>query len=107
MQSISNQKKILSGPRNLKDGLWDLHIPSTSNAASNQSTLHQANAIIMKDKSKTELAQYLHAAAGYPVLNTFIQAIKRATSFHGQVSNQYCSKNIYQNQWQQQKAIYT
>ena len=53
------------------------HIPSTSNAASNQSTLHQANAIIRKDKYKTELAQYLHAAAVYPVLSTFIQAIKK------------------------------
>ena len=74
---LQPKNKILSGPRNLKDGLWDLHIPSTSNAASNQSTLHQANAITRKDKSKTELAQYLHAAAGYPVLSTFIQASKK------------------------------
>ena len=71
------KNKILSGPRNLKDGLWELHIPSTSNTASDQSTLHQANEIIRKDESKTELAQYFHAAAGYPVLSTFIQAIKK------------------------------
>ena len=71
------KNRILSGPRNLKDGLWDLYIPSTSSAASNKSTLHQANAIIRKDESKTELAQYLHAAAGYPVLGTFIQEIKK------------------------------
>ena len=74
---LQPKNKILSGPRNLKGGLWNLHILSTSNAASNQSTLHQANAIIRKDKSKTELAQYLHAAAGYPVLRTFIHAIKK------------------------------
>ena len=74
---LQPKNKILSVPRNLKDGLWDLHIPSTSNAASNQSTLHQDNAIIRKDKSKTELAQYLHAAGVYPVLITFIQAIKK------------------------------
>ena len=74
---LQPKNKILSGPRDIKDGLWDLHIPSTSNAASNQSTLHQYNAIIRKDKYKTELAQYLYAAAGYPVLSTFIQAIKK------------------------------
>ena len=71
------KNRILSGPRNLKDGLWDLHIPSTSSAASNQSTLHQANTIIRKDKSKTKIEKYLHAAAGYPVISTFIQAIKK------------------------------
>ena len=49
---IQPKNKILSGPRNLKDGIWYLHIPSSSNAASNQSTLHQANANIRKDKSK-------------------------------------------------------
>ena len=74
---LQPKNKILSGPRNLKDGIWDLHSPSTSNSASNQSTLRQANAIIRKDKSKTELAQYLHAAAGYPFLSTFIQEIKK------------------------------
>ena len=78
MQSISNQKiNFLSGTRNLKDGLWDLHIPSSSSAAYNQNTLHQANAIISKDKSKTKLAQYLYAAILYPALGTFIQTIKK------------------------------
>ena len=74
---LQPKNKISSGPRNLKDGFWDLHITSTSNAASNQSTMYQANAITRKDKSKTKLAQYLHAVAGYQVLCTFILAIKK------------------------------
>ena len=43
VKHLQSKNKILSGLRNLKDGLWDLHITSTSNAASNQSTMYQAN----------------------------------------------------------------
>ena len=74
---LQPNNKILTGPRNLTDGLWDLHIPATNCAASTSGTNHQANAIIRKDKTKTELAQYLHAAAGYPVMSTFSQVIKK------------------------------
>ena len=74
---LQPNNKILTGPRNSTDGLWDLHIPATNCAASTPGTNHQANAIIRKDKTKTELAQYLHAAAGYPVISTFSQAIKK------------------------------
>ena len=61
------------------DGLWDLHIPTY-----NHRTLqlppsvesHQINAIILKNQTKTELATYLHASAGFPAVSTFVQAIK-------------------------------
>jgi hypothetical protein len=38
--------------------------------------LHQLNAIIRKDQSKTQLVQYLHGCCGSPVLSTWKKAIK-------------------------------
>ena len=73
---IQPENKILSGPRNTNDGLWDIHVPSNTTTKSSTAE-HQANAIIKKDTSKKELAQYLHATAGYPVLSTFNTAIKK------------------------------
>ena len=70
MSVSKNGEKIMSGIRNTSDGLWDIKLPP---AASNQSI----NAIIRKDKSKTELASYLHACAGSPPISSFLRAIKK------------------------------
>ena len=64
-----NKKVILQGTRNKNDGLWDINV--------NQNTLqHKMNFVITKDKSKLELAQYLHAAAFSPAISTFQKAIQ-------------------------------
>ena len=35
---------------------------------------HQANIILRKDETKSEIANYYHAACGSPVLSTFLTA---------------------------------
>ena len=58
---------IITGNRNLHDGLWDIPFP-------NQNT-SKVNYVVTKDKTKYELAKYLHACAFSPSLHTFQQAI--------------------------------
>ena len=67
MNVSKNGKKILTGVRNLSDGLWDVKLQPNS---------LKINAIIRKDKSKVELAEYLHACAGSPPISSFLRAIK-------------------------------
>ena len=59
-----NNQKIISGTRNRTDGLWDVPFPTEKN-----------NYIITRDKSKTELAQFLHGCAFSPSVSTFQRAI--------------------------------
>ena len=75
MHILKDNKIILQGHRNFQDGLWDVQIPSVPPPP----PLYQkmdANYIITKDKSKTDLARYLHATAFSPSITTFIKAIK-------------------------------
>ena len=68
---------LLTGLRNHIDGLWDVpFLQHDLKQLSTKSNL-QLNYIIRKDKSKLELARYLHACAFSPVLSTFTKAIKR------------------------------
>lgn len=60
---------ILHGKRNWTDGLWDIKIPTTNTMSV------CANVIIRQDKTKYELATYLHGCAFSPVLGTFQKAI--------------------------------
>lgn len=71
--SFSNADLILHGQRNTTDGLWDVSM--SSNPTPSSTSLH-LNAIIRKDKTKTDLATYLHACAFSPTIPTFHQAIK-------------------------------
>ena len=66
---FKNGKIILSGNRNLTDGLWD--VPFKNNHIDN------INYIVTTDKNKSDLARYLHACAFSPVVSTFQQCIKR------------------------------
>ena len=59
---------LIVGKRNLKDGLWDIPFPLKP--------LQSANYVVTKDKTKYELARYLHACAFSPSLHTFTKAIK-------------------------------
>ena len=57
-----NNNLILQGSRNHVDGLWDVVLNSSKTSSNKNTNKTQLNYIITKDKSKTELAQYLHAA---------------------------------------------
>ena len=66
---------ILEGKRNHIDGLWDITLnqskPPTKHA------LPSVNAILCLDKTQSELAMFLHAAAGYLTKSSFINAINK------------------------------
>lgn len=66
---FKNNRCILKGYRNTKDGLWDVPFPSP------QPTVNKMSYIIRQDLNKTELAQYLHACAFSPSISTFQCAI--------------------------------
>ena len=59
--------KIIRGVRNWNDGLWDVHLPTQE---------QRLNMIVRKDKTKIELAEYLHKCAFSPSLPTFQRAIR-------------------------------
>ena len=67
-----NNTIILRGKRNFTDGLWDITIPTPDSLPT-----QFANVIIRQDKTKFELASYLHGCAFRPVLSTFQTAIRK------------------------------
>jgi hypothetical protein len=67
---------ILSGTCNPTDGLWDTPLPLTQARSKKQSFPQQANPIIRKDQTKTELAQHLYGCCGSPAVSTWKMAIK-------------------------------
>ena len=65
--------------------------------------LPQANVILRKDKTKSELADYFHACCLFPVLSTFITAIQRGhfSSWPGltvDLVTKHLTKNIHTEQ---------
>ena len=96
MEILKNQKVILRGTRsNTGDGLWDIPIPQRPDPKSTilkqiliqpeckevkkllKISNQTINVIIRKDKSKQELARYLHACCFSPTTNTLLAAIKK------------------------------
>lgn len=75
---FKDQKLLLTGYRNHRDGLWDVPLPQQplSSSLPNSKT-HSANVIIKKSTSKRDLAQYLHACVFSPCVRTFITAIQK------------------------------
>ena len=69
MSVSKDGEKIMEGVRNFNDGLWEI-------SATPQVINHKINAIICKDKLKSELASYLHACACSPPISSFIQAVE-------------------------------
>ena len=79
MKVLKDEKIILHGIRNQSDGLWDvpLHTPMKS--------IEKANAIINKNQSKQQLAEYYHRCCFSPNIRTFTEAIKMAILCLGQL----------------------
>ena len=74
----STNAPVLKGQRNETDGLWDVNLPSQQPlepASSPTQPKYSAHAVLNLNQTKSELARYLHAAAGCPTKSTFIQAI--------------------------------
>ena len=69
---IKNNKTLLEGERNKNDGLWDIQLKPNITPTQN----YKINYIVQKEKTKYELAQYLHACAFSPAVSTFQKAIK-------------------------------
>ena len=66
-----NNKKILQGPRNYTDGLWDINIPLQP-----KHTQQSMSVIIQKNKAKKDLIQFYHAACFSPSVTKFYKAVK-------------------------------
>ena len=65
---LKGKRLILKGNGNNKDGLWDIPISIT--------VRHHAIAIITKEKTNTELIQYLHGSCFSPTPRNFLKTIK-------------------------------
>ena len=63
---FKNNQLVLSGKRNKNDGLYDVPFPA-----------EKINYIITRDKSQTELAQFLHGCAFSPAISTFQTSINK------------------------------
>ena len=63
---FKNNQLVLSGTRNKNDGLYDVPFPE-----------QKMNFIITRDKSKTDLAQFLHGCAFLPAISTFQTSINK------------------------------
>ena len=80
MKVYKDDKIVLTGTRNLTDGLWDVSLTTVQLPASTTSSpspkRQVANVIIQKNQTTKDLARYLHAACGSPPISTFLKAIK-------------------------------
>ena len=75
---FKNFKLLLTGTRNLRDGLWDIPLlPSTQCQFHRAAQLiHRSNVIIPRNKSPRTLVQYFHAALFSPTKSTLVKAIR-------------------------------
>ena len=72
----SDKNTVFNGTRKTYDGLWDITIESSHPEPPLTATITKhADSILRLDKTRSELASYLHSATGYPTKSTFIQAI--------------------------------
>jgi hypothetical protein len=78
LKVFKSNECVLQGARNRTDGLWDISLPLPASASTPSAppAKPQANAIIRKDLSKTQLVQYLHGCCGSPVISTWKKAIR-------------------------------
>ena len=73
-QSTKNNKVVLSGDRNLQDGLWDIKLPVIHLPKPSKQLL---NAIIRKGSSKKYIADYIYKNCFSPPMSTFSKALQR------------------------------
>ena len=67
-----NNIPLFTGNCNYDDGLYDIQLNKNEKITQQ----NKINYVISQEKSKTELAQYFHAAAYSPSISTFQKAIR-------------------------------
>ena len=78
LRIFKNDICIIAGRRNRRDGLWDVSIPVSDNPDEiTKISSCTVNAIIRKDTSTKELAEYLYACCGSPSVSTLVKAIHK------------------------------
>ena len=106
---IKNKQVILKGNRNHKDGLWDVMMKTTSEQLPKQELCPienranytcAINYIVQRDKTKLELAQYLHACAFSPCVKTLQACIRQGNFYPGQGLKIKISSQFLVLQWQ-------
>ena len=85
---FKNEELILTGYRNITDGLWDVPLPqfpkqvlqstiTSSSQPPSTSSRSSCNVIIRKQTTKRDLVRYFHACSFSPSKSTFLKAIKK------------------------------
>ena len=69
MKIVKDKDLILTGKRNLSDGLWDVELDQSTST-------EKLNVIIQKKQSKEKLALFYHRTCFSPCISTFAKAIK-------------------------------
>ena len=67
-----DRQVLLQGQRNLRDGLWDVDLPVVNTNPIQQ----HMNVIIKLDKTKSELADFIHGCLFSPCPSTLMQAVR-------------------------------
>ena len=80
LKVYKDNEVIITGEQNQQDGLWDIPLIKR-----NSKLRQHLNVILVKNKTKQQLASYLHSCCFSPSIRTFVKAVKMATSYHGQV----------------------
>ena len=76
MYIMKNGQTLLKGNRNLLDGLWDVTFDTKNDIVAKNITISQSINLLVRDKTRYKLANFLHSCAGSPSLRIFQQAIK-------------------------------
>ena len=73
------KEPIITGTRNGENDLWQIPLPPAEIKQQEEDTLFELNNLALsayKQTNAKDLAKYLHACAGYPVIETWIKAIR-------------------------------
>ena len=75
MYAHKHNQKILEGNRNKSDGLWDVQLPQQQHTSSSSIHNEKMNVIIKKDKTNSDLMQYLQGCCFSPRKSTLLRAV--------------------------------
>lgn len=92
---IKNNKLLITAPRNLQDGLWDVILQNNS-WYDLSTTSHHANTVISLKQTKEELLDYRHACLFSPVPSTLFTAIDKSNflTFPGLDNKSFVKKHL-------------
>ncbi len=107
MTIMASEEPIIVAPRCKDMGLWKMELDLDFKILGREHPEHffagidEANAIFDLPNTHQSL-MYLHAAAGFPIKETFLEAVRAGITQHGQVSRPPSSPSISQT-WTRRK----